>query len=120
MKKLLTLLLLVPMMFSACGDDDGVYNPVEGEWEYEYSDGSVETIYFTSNFNTGGFTSNKYGTIIKSWNDGEYEINKDRIFYVNHPTKVYKIYNVHNNNKNLLLTNPSGTESKNYRKSISK
>ena len=84
MKKLLTLLLITPFIFAACGDDDKeeekpYFNPVEGKWVYTSPMKNTETRIFTKQFeafvildNSGDITNNTLGI---------YTINETSIHY---------------------------------------
>lgn len=115
MKKLVALLLFAPLMFASCQEDDkDYYNPVEGEWKVAYSNGDVETIYFTSKFRTGGFLRNKDGKVIDTWSHGHYEINQHRIYYVDYASKTFNEYKLYEDGTILQLIDPTHGRSKEY------
>lgn len=82
MKKLFALLLLAPMLFSACGDDEEekpYYNPVEGEWVYTTPMGNTETRIYTKDFNSSSISVFNGEKTTRDY--GKYTIDKNKMYF---------------------------------------
>lgn len=120
MKKLFALLLLAPLFFVACGDDDApeekpYFNPVEGEWvyslpEYDYT----ETRIYTKDFDNRVSVTNN--GINDKYELGKYSIDSSFMYFQNRTQDVisYKI------EKDTLWLWKKGEEQKVYQKFIRK
>lgn len=87
MKKLLLILLILPL-FISCSNDDEYYNPVEGVWIADrYTDWDHTTIIYTfsGDFKSKLCTINKYSpdTICDPGGYRPYTVDKDSI-YINY------------------------------------
>lgn len=117
MKKLLTLLLFIPLMFSSCVEDDyyEYYNPVEGEWEFVYGNGDYEIIYFSPDFVTGGILYDRFGRVRDTWSDGRYDVDRYSIYYIDYARDNVFDYELYDRGNTMVLTNSRG-EWKEYRR----